>query len=263
MYGVTALRFLASDTPPAQDALRHCVDTYGQARSEDADLLVVLGGDGYMLTVLADQLTAGGTLPVYGVNYGTVGFLMNRALTGDPGRLNLIERISAADPVTLTPLRVEAYTGDGCIEIRWAFNEIALRREGSQAAHLAVAVDGRQRLADLAGDGLLLATPAGSAAYNYSAGGPVLPLSARALALTAICPISPRRWPGAVLPAEAQVSIDVLQPDKRPVILSADTSETVDVRRVTICQDPAKSVTALYDSGHDLDERLLALQFAH
>jgi NAD+ kinase len=241
------------------------VAAYGQVGVDDADVIVALGGDGFMLTVLQWQLEriASGKAPkqTYGVNFGTLGFLLNRSFNDRDDALLLPERVALAEPVELTPLRAVATLADGRTWTRWAFNEVALRRSGPQSACLSVAVDGRPRLPRLAGDGLIVATPAGSAAYNYSAGGPVLPLSANAHALTAICPISPRRWPGAVLPAAAQVRVEVLERDKRPVSISADTHEADGVVSVDIFEDPTMSVDALFDAGHDLDERLLAVQF--
>lgn len=265
---MTALHFTASASALAQRALVACIREHGQSPLGEADVVIALGGDGFMLQVLHTQLeqrtATGRAAPVYGLNYGTLGFLMNRPLTGDtPVGLagGLLERVATADCVTLNPLRADVTLTDGATWTRWAFNEVALRRTTAQSAALRVLVNGQERLPRLAGDGLLMATAAGSAAYNASAGGPVLPLSAAAHPLTPICPIVPRRWPGAVLPAAAHVDVHVLELPKRPVGVTADMHAVDGATSVHIVSDPTAAVTVLFDAGHDLDERLQAIQF--
>ena len=269
------LRMVAADTPSAMRARDRAIARYGQHHPDEATAVVAFGGDGFLLSVLHDQLnrsieTNAEPRNVYGFNYGTVGFLTNACEDPDS---DLHDRIAQAVPVPMVPLCAQAHreaptaalagNSDDFVWKRYAFNEVTVRRAAGQAAHLRVSIDGQTRLEDLAGDGLILATAGGSAAYSYSAGGPVLPLSSKALALTPICPISPRRWPGAVLPSTATVRFDVLQPGKRPVEVTADMHTlSGDIRYVTIASAPEQAVNALFDPGHELDERLLAVQFA-
>ena len=261
---MTKFAFFAADTPSARDAHDEAITMYGNTALFLADAVVVFGGDGYMLGSLQRHLAAMQSnpairrVPIFGVNHGTLGFLMN---SRESSLVNLPDRIGAAVPVPMAPLRATVTTSDGQQHVAYAFNEVALRRSGSQAANLRVLVGGTERLACLSGDGLLLATPAGSAAYNYSAGGPVLPLSSHALALTGICPGRPARWPGAVLGHRSSVRVEVLQPDKRPVDLTADQRVVHDVLTMDVVSAPDMAITALFDAGLDLDERLAAVQF--
>jgi NAD+ kinase len=195
--------------------------------------------------------------PVYGMNRGTVGFLMN-AYSPD----NLPDRLAEAEGAILNPLAMEAERADGSVTRALAINEVSLLRMGSQAARLRVSVDGRTRLDELVCDGALVATPAGSTAYNYSAHGPVLPIGAEVLALTAIAPFRPRRWRGALLPKGAEVRFDVLDPGKRPVMAQADSDRVGNVISVTVRNEPGIAHRLLFDPGHGLEERLIREQFA-
>jgi NAD+ kinase len=254
------MHLTASESPRAQEALAGLVARYGQSPVDDADVVVALGGDGFMLSAMHEGLhrVAAGhpDRPTFGLHHGTIGFLMNAA-DGD----ELPERVASAQPVQLVPLKVTAFASRREPWSKHALNEVALRRRGPQTASLRVSVDGTVRLDVLAGDGLLVATPAGSAAYNFSAGGPVLPLTSRALALTGICSLRPRRWAGAVLAEHMVVEVDVLETPKRPVEVTADMHSYDRPERVVIGADPTAAVTALFDPGHDLDQRLLAVQF--
>lgn len=251
MRAMTALHFTASATPSAQDALRHLVARYGQHRLDRAEVIVALGGDGLMLTTLHGQHG----LPVYGMNRGTVGFLMNGYAEDD-----LPARIAAAEETVTHPLAMVAGTGAG--EHRaLAINEVSLLRAGPQAAKLRVSVNGRERLAELVCDGALICTPAGSTAYNYSAHGPILPMGSDVLALTAIAAFRPRRWRGAILPQSALVRFDVLEPDKRPVMADADSRGVERVDWVEVRSEPSVAHRILFDPGHGMDERLMREQF--
>lgn len=249
------ITFLASNTPPAQDALSRLIARYGQVSLDAAGLIVCLGGDGFMLQTLHD--TQGSGLPVYGMNCGTVGFLMNTfQMEG------LAERVLTAEEAVINPLSMRAVAPDGTVTEALAINEVSLLRAGPQAAKLRISVDGRERLAELVCDGALLSTPAGSTAYNYSAHGPILPIGADILALTAVAAFRPRRWRGALLPKSAVVRFDVLEPDKRPVRADADTMAVPQVISVEIRSEPNVSHRILFDPGHGLEERLIVEQFA-
>ena len=248
------LAFTASARPEAQDALRRLRQLYGETSPEDADILVALGGDGHMLAALHAQM--GAKKPVYGMNRGTVGFLMN-----DYIETNLAERIEAAEPVRIRPLRALSTTVDGDIVAEHAFNEVSLLRQSSQSARIRIVIDGAERMAEMFCDGVLVATPAGSTAYNLSAHGPILPINARLLALTPISVFRPRRWRGALLPHDAKVRFEVLEPDRRSVSCSADNLETRNVLSVEVAEDPSAAATLLFDPGHALDERILREQF--
>lgn len=256
------MHLTASESPRAQSALADLIRRYGQVAVDDAEVIVALGGDGFMLSALHSVLRRGhrtrGQLPVYGLNVGTVGFLVNAATS----TADLPAHVSDATAVPLVPLRAAATYDDGTTWQAHAINEVTIRRSSPQASSLRVTVDGTVRLEALAGDGILLATAAGSAAYNYSAGGPVLPLTGRALALTGICTLRPRRWPGAVLAEHMSVTVDVLEPAKRPIEVSADMHTAQRPTSVHVAADPGAAITALFDPGRDLDERLLAVQFA-
>ena len=227
---------------------------YGTCAPDDADVIVALGGDGFMLSTLhgTQDLPA----PVYGMHRGTVGFLMN-----DYAEDGLIERIAAAEETELNPLRMTAERVDGFLQEALAINEVSLLREGPQAAKLRILVDGRERMAELVCDGALVATPAGSTAYNYSAHGPIVPIGSEVLALTAVAAFRPRRWRGALLPKTAEVMIEVIDPKRRPVSAVADSSEVRNVCRVRIKSEPQVVHRILFDPGHGLEERLIREQF--
>lgn len=248
------IAFAASVAPVAQAAHRVLVKRYGDVPQDRADVIVALGGDGFMLHTLhsTQHLPA----PVYGMNRGTIGFLMNEYSESD-----LVERLQAAEQAEVNPLAMTATCGDGTVHRALAINEVSLLRAGPQAAKLRITVDGRLRLESLSCDGALVATPAGSTAYNYSAHGPILPIGADVLALTAVAAFRPRRWRGALLPKTAEVQFDVLEPEKRPVMADADSRSVRDVRTVVIRSDPSIVHHILFDPGHGLEERLISEQF--
>jgi NAD+ kinase len=248
------ISFLASDAPEARKALRRLVKRHGNAEPAQADVVVALGGDGHMLQTLHRFVSTG--VAIYGMNRGSVGFLMN-----DYDDDRLIERLKAAELTAIHPLSMAATDAAGGLHKAIAFNEVSLLRQRSQAAKLAIAVDGKARMEELICDGLLLATPAGSTAYNLSAHGPILPINSPLLALTPISAFRPRGWRGALLPHEATVTITVLEADKRPVAAVADHVEVRDVRTVTIAEDRRRSAKILFDPGHSLAERVLREQF--
>ncbi|MGR3584644.1 MAG: NAD kinase, partial [Pseudooceanicola nanhaiensis] len=216
--------------------------------------IVALGGDGFMLHTL--HRTQDLPAPVYGMNRGTVGFLMN-----EYAEEGLLERLALAEEEVVNPLSMKATSADGTEHRALAINEVSLLRAGPQAAKLRISVDGKVRLEELVCDGALLATPAGSTAYNYSAHGPILPIGADVLALTAMAAYRPRRWRGALIPKTARVRFDVLEPDKRPVMADADSRSVRDVVVVEIRSEPAISHRILFDPGHGLEERLISEQF--
>ena len=253
-----AIGFLAAAFPAAAKAGESLRQRYGQCDPEDADVIVALGGDGFMIETLHRFMRR--AKPIYGINRGAVGFLMNRYPDGDLPN-DLPARIDAAVSSTLRPLRMRAIAGDGREVEALAINEVSLLRETRLAAHLRVSVDGRVRLDRLMCDGAIAATPAGSTAYNLSAHGPILPLRSRLLALTPICAFRPRRWRGALLPESAAVVIDALDADRRPVSATADYTEVRGIARVSIEQDSETSLTLLFDPEHNLEERIIAEQF--
>ncbi|WBU65188.1 NAD kinase [Paracoccus aerodenitrificans] len=246
------MHFVASETETAQSALTELTERYGQHRWREADVVVALGGDGLMLSVMHQNKG----LPVYGMNRGTVGFMMNDYAVGD-----LPERIAAAEETVTNPLAMTATTADGREYVALAINEVSLLRAGPQAAKLRISVNGRVRLDELICDGALLCTPAGSTAYNYSANGPILPMGSDVLALTAIAAFRPRRWRGAILPRAAVVRFDVLEPEKRPVMADADSRGVDSVRAVEIRSEASIKHRLLFDPGHGLEERLTREQF--
>jgi NAD+ kinase len=248
------LHFTASQRPEAQQALAQLSARYGQSSEAAADVIVALGGDGCMLETLRRRLIDG--KPVYGMNRGTVGFLMNEFAEED-----LPARVGEAEAVRIRPLAMKALLGDGRCEERRAINEVSLWRQTAQTIRIRILVDGRERMAELACDGVMVATPAGSTAYNLSAQGPILPVAARLLALTPISPFRPRRWRGALLPSGTQVRFEVLEPERRPVSAAADNLEVRDVRAVEIAEDAATALTMLFDPNHALEERILREQF--
>lgn len=249
------IAFVSSDAPLAQGARDRLAARYGEVPLEEAEVVVALGGDGFMLQTL--HAIEGRELPVYGMNRGTVGFLMNAYREGE-----LRERLAAAEHAVINPLRMRAAPRAGGVEEALAINEISLLRMGPQAAKLRVSVDGKVRMEELVCDGCLVATPAGSTAYNYSAHGPVLPIGAEVLALTAIAPFRPRRWRGALLPKTVTVRFDVIEAAKRPVRADADSRPVQDVAWVEVASEPAVRHHLLFDPGHGLDERLIREQFA-
>ncbi|MCF3974713.1 NAD kinase [Paracoccus salsus] len=249
-----AVHFTASHAELAQEALRRLIARYGDTPLAEAEIVVALGGDGFMLQTL--HAIQGRDLPVYGMNRGTVGFLMNRY-----SEEGLMPRLTAAEEAVLNPLRMHATSADGASHEALAINEVSLLREGPQAAKLRIHIDGKMRMEELVCDGALIATPAGSTAYNYSAHGPILPIGSEVLALTAIAPFRPRRWRGALLPKTAEVVIEVLNPDRRPVMADADSRSVRHVTRVAIRSASDVRHRLLFDSGHGLEERLLREQF--
>ena len=248
---------LASNREIAQAAEALLRERYTFLPPAEAETLVALGGDGYMLHMLHEMLEAGAPKPVFGMNRGTFGFLMNE------WRLdNLSERIAAAKAIRVAPLEMRATTVTGETVTHAAINEVSLLRETRQTAKIEVLVNGRSAMPELVCDGVLVATPAGSSAYNLSAGGPILPLQARMLALTPISPFRPRRWSGAILPDDTAVCFRVIDPEERPVSAVADQTEVRDVAKVEITLDRERSLTLLFDPEHALDERIAMEQFA-
>ena len=245
---------VASDTPEAAEALQNLEQRYGNTAVDEAEIIVALGGDGFMLETLHRNLHRG--LPIYGMNCGTVGFLMNQFHEDD-----LPDRLAAAEQVTLHPLRMEVECTNGKISEAIAINEVSLLRESRQAAKVGIAIDGVQRMAELICDGILVSTPAGSTAYNLSAHGPIVPIGGQLLALTPISAFRPRRWRGALLPASAEVVFEVHEATKRPVSATADFTEVRDVQRVRVREDRSVDLQLLFDPEHDLEERIIKEQF--
>jgi NAD+ kinase len=248
------IAFTASHADVAQTARAALVTRYGNVPMEEADVIVALGGDGFMLQTL--HATQHLRAPVYGMNRGTIGFLMNAYSESD-----LPERLEAAEEAVINPLSMKASCADGSVTEALAINEVSLLRSGAQAAKLKITIDGRLRMAELVCDGALVSTPAGSTAYNYSAHGPILPIGSEVLALTAMSAFRPRRWRGALLPKDAVVRIDVLEPEKRPVMAEADAQSVMGVTTVEIRSEPAVEHHILFDPGHGLEERLINEQF--
>ena len=248
------IAFLASQTPEAVEALAQLTALYGNTDPQDADVVVPLGGDGFMLQTLHRMMTAG--KPIYGMHRGTVGFLMNEFLLE-----HLPERLAAAHIALIHPLAMQATDIAGRLHRHHAINEVSAFRQSYQAARLRILIDGKERLAELVADGALVSTPAGSTAYNLSAQGPIIPINAPLLALTPISPFRPRRWRGALLPGRSRFCIQTLDPDKRPVSAVADFTEVRDVHIVDIRMDHTISIEMLFDPGHNLDERILREQF--
>lgn len=247
--------FVASQTAVAQQALHKLVERYGDAAPEQADLIVALGGDGFMLRTLHAHREL--EVPVYGMKLGRVGFLMNKHRRDD-----LEARISRAQETVLFPLQMQTTDASGECCTALAFNEVSLLRQSNQAAHLEVKLNDIVKLPTLICDGILVSTPAGSTAYNLSAHGPILPLDANVLALTPISPFRPRRWRGAILPHRTEVTLRVLDPGKRPVSATADFHEVRDVLTVSIRQSGEHGVRLLFDPEHSLEQRILDEQFA-
>ena len=251
---MTKLHFVA--VHHAAESVAALRERYGDSGPEDADIVVALGGDGFMLQTL-HSFTGKGK-PIYGMNRGTVGFLMNEF-----SALDLHARLAAARDTVIHPLLMRATDVHGAVHIHHAINEVALFRQTHQAARLRILIDEHERMAELAADGIMVATPAGSTAYNLSAQGPILPINAALLALTPISAFRPRRWRGALLPNTAFVVIEVLEGEKRPVAAVADHDEARDVRRVEVVSDKTISMRMLFDPGHSLEERILSEQFGY
>ena len=251
------LALAISNSALAQDTAEALREAHDWVPMEEADVVVALGGDGFMLQTLHRMLDNGRILPVYGVNRGTMGFLMNKHRPKGA----LIERVNRSRPVGISPLRMEAVTQDGETRIECALNEVSLLRETRQTAKIEILVDGKTRIEELVADGVLVATPAGSTAYNLSANGPILPLDSQLLALTPISAFRPRRWRGAILPERVKVTFRINEPAKRPVAAVADQKEVRDVAEVHVEIARDSELTLLFDKGHSLDDRIVAEQF--
>jgi NAD+ kinase len=248
---------VASPTPPAQAAARELADAWDWCTVQEADVVIALGGDGFLLQTLHAMLERRGpATPVFGMNLGTVGFLMN-----EWRHHGLDDRLEHARAFKVLPLAMTATGVDGRVHTHAAINEVSLLRETRQTAKIEVTVNDRVVIPELACDGVLAATPAGSTAYNLSAQGPILPLGAGLIALTPISPFRPRRWRGAILPDKARIGLKVLNPGKRPVSAVADQYEIRDVAQVEIAMDRARELTLLFDPEHALDDRITMEQF--
>lgn len=253
----TRLSIQGSRRPDAQAARKRLIERYGNHDAADADAIVALGGDGFMLETLRRHMTLiRRGLPVYGMNKGTIGFLLN-----EYSEDNLVERLNNANPAIIHPLRMIAYTENSQYK-ELAFNEVSLLRQTRQAAHIKITIDGRERLERLIADGVLVSTAAGSTAYNLSAHGPVIPLGAEVLALTPISAFRPRRWRGALLKAQAKVVFENMDPEKRPISATADSQEIRNIVKVEVEQDLGTSLTLLFDEDNGLDEKILHEQFS-
>jgi NAD+ kinase len=248
------IAFVASDAEIAEEAREELVARYGDCAPEEAAVIVALGGDGFMLNTLHGTMHL--DVPVYGMNRGTIGFLMN-----EYSAEGLPERLAESEEAVINPLAMRATCNDGAVHEALAINEVSLLRQGPQAAKLRISVDGKVRMEELVCDGALVATPAGSTAYNYSAHGPILPIGSDVLALTAMSAFRPRRWRGALLPKTAAVRFDVQEPEKRPVMADADGKSVRDVVSVEIRSEPQVRHRLLFDPGHGLEERLIREQF--
>ncbi len=253
---VDALHFMSSDADDAREAAARLAALYGQSSREDADVILALGGDGFMLQTL--HATMNESCRIYGMNRGSIGFLMNEYHED-----GLRERIEAATSETIRPLRMKATDMDGKETTALAINEVSLLRQSYQAAKLRITVDGKTRLEELICDGIMVATPAGSTAYNLSAHGPILPLDAPLLALTPVSAFRPRRWRGALLPNNSIVELEILEPNKRPVNAVADHTEVKSVSKVNIRESRSRTATILFDASHSWNDRILAEQFLY
>lgn len=251
------LALVVSDSPKAQEGAEPLKRSHSWVKPSDADVLVIVGGDGFLLHTLHDMLDWDRVKPCYGLNLGTVGFLMN----GYDPEAAIYDLVTNAHRVAVRPLEMHVVTQDDREMSYYAINEVSLLRETRQTAKLEVKINGKVRMEELAGDGILVATPAGSTAYNLSANGPILPLGSQMLALTPISPFRPRRWKGAILPDSAEVEFRVREPSKRPVAAVADQKEIRDVKEVRIRASREKELTLLFDPGFSLEERIFAEQF--
>jgi NAD+ kinase len=250
------IAFVASDSGEAQAARRRLASTYGSVPPADAEAIVALGGDGLMLQTLHSYMHA--RIPIYGMNRGSIGFLMN-----EYREEGLHERLACAEMTCIHPLAMQAVDAMGGVHEDLAINEVSLFRQTHQAAKLRISIDGKVRLEELICDGVLVATPAGSTAYNLSAYGPILPIDSPLLALTPISPFRPRRWRGALLPEQSKIVIEVLEPNKRAVGAVADHAETRSIVRVSVHEAHNIDLFMLFDPGHNLDERILSEQFRY
>ncbi len=250
------LAFVSSDAPDAREAARELTQAYGHLAPAEADVVVALGGDGFLLQTLREVM--GTSRKVFGMNRGTVGFLMNDYRLED-----LQKRIAEAGAETIRPLEMLAETADGAVRSALAINEVSLFRQSYQAAKIRIVVDGKTRMEELICDGIMVATPAGSTAYNFSAQGPILPIESPLLALTPVSPFRPRRWRGALLPNKVSVRFDVLEEEKRPVNAVADHTEVKSIVSVTVRESAENAVTLLFDPNHSWDERILSEQFGY
>ncbi|MDE2437566.1 MAG: NAD kinase [Sphingomonadales bacterium] len=257
MSKVPRLALMPSDTERAHEAAAVLRELADFVPLDQADVLVVLGGDGHMLHCLHHMLDTGRVIPAYGLNYGTVGFMMNKPKSSR----TLQERIVRSRPLVVTPLEMIATTGSGAEESFSAINEVSLLRETRQTAKLEISVNGKVRLPELYCDGILVATPAGSTAYNLSANGPILPMGSNMLALTPISPFRPRRWRGAIIPDHYEMQFRVIEPEKRPVAAVADQKELRDILAVRIRVAREQQLQLLFDPGRTLEERIFAEQF--
>lgn len=251
------LALLASATERAQEAAAALNGSADWVPLAEAEAVVVLGGDGFMLETMHHMLDSGTQIPAYGLNLGTVGFLMNKPRSSR----EIADRVARARAIDVVPLAMTATTHSGSEHRLCAINEVSLLRETRQTAKIEVTVNGKVRIAELACDGVLVATPAGSTAYNLSASGPILPLGSAMLALTPISPFRPRRWRGAILPDSSEIRFRVLEADKRPVAVVADQKELREIAEVSIAIAPERRLTLLFDRGHSLDERIVSEQF--
>jgi NAD+ kinase len=247
---------VASKSPKAQEGLFTLAKRYPLVEPDDSDCIVALGGDGFLLSVMHEYHSQG--MPIYGMNRGSIGFLLNEFQTD-----SLFERLNAAEPLRLHPLKMTATTLSGHTLSALAFNEVALHRYSQQSAHIRVRINEQERLDNLVCDGIMVATPAGSTAYNLSARGPIIPLGSNVLALTPVSPFRPRRWNGALLPHTATVDFKIINPEKRPVGASADSFEVRDVTRVSVMEEMNEHATILFDPDHSLEERIFSEQFVH
>ncbi len=252
---IQRLAFVCDDRPEAVAARDRLAERYGEVPESEADVVVALGGDGFMLETLHRNMP--GSKPLYGMNRGSVGFLMN-----EYGEDHLIERINAAEHAVIFPLAMHAICRDGQEVRAMAINEVSLLRQTHQTAKLKIVIDGKERLDELVCDGALICTPAGSTAYNLSAHGPIIPIGGQVLGLTPISAFRPRRWRGALLPHTAKVTFEVLEPEKRPVSAVADNVEVRRVARVHVAEDRSQPLVMLFDAGRSLEERVLTEQFA-
>lgn len=248
------IAFTAVEYDIAQQALKELVQIYGNVPLEEAEALVCLGGDGFMLETLHHH--PGCDVPVFGINYGTVGFLMN-----EPDEKNLIERLKEAQETIISPLHMHVVTTSGEVKEGLGFNDVFIYRQTRQTVCLSIEIDGRMRMPELRCDGIVMATPAGSTAYNRSTDGPIIPLGVELLSLMPICPFHPRHWRGALLPEEVVVRFVILDTDKRPASAVAGPTEIRDVKEVIVKADHSKKVTLLFDPHHSLSERIIAEQF--
>ena len=251
---VPRVAFVAAASESAREAHARLSGMYDSAPPDQADVVVALGGDGHMLETLHAYRDR--DVPIYGMNQGTVGFLMN-----EYRETGLLERVAEAGAVRIRPLEIAAESVSGESLSTLAINEVSLLRQTRQAAKIKILIDGKVRMPELICDGVLVATPAGSTAYNLSAHGPIVPLDAKLLALTPISAFRPRRWRGALLPDKATIALEVLEPLKRPVSAVGDYTEVRDVRRVEVRTSPDKSFCLLFDSEHNLEDRILNEQF--